>query len=40
LGRKSIVAPTDITRPEEVSQLVDVVLQKYGNIDILKTAPV
>ncbi|HHW04073.1 MAG TPA: 3-oxoacyl-ACP reductase FabG [Thermoanaerobacterales bacterium] len=35
MGRKSLEIPTDVTKPEDVAELVKKVLQEYGKIDIL-----
>jgi NAD(P)-dependent dehydrogenase (short-subunit alcohol dehydrogenase family) len=35
LGRRAIVAPTDVTKAEQCHQLVDTTLQTMGRIDIL-----
>ncbi|HHW04069.1 MAG TPA: glucose 1-dehydrogenase [Thermoanaerobacterales bacterium] len=35
LGRKSLVISTDVTRPDEVNNLINQVSDKFGKIDIL-----
>jgi NAD(P)-dependent dehydrogenase (short-subunit alcohol dehydrogenase family) len=35
LGRRALAVPTDVTRPEQCQQLVDVTLAEMGRVDIL-----
>ena len=35
LGRRVVVAPTDVTVPEQCQQLVDLTLKELGRVDIL-----
>lgn len=35
LGRRALVVPTDVTRPEQCEQLVDTTLRELGRVDVL-----
>ncbi len=35
LGRRAMAVPTDVTRPEQCQQLVDITIQEMGRVDIL-----
>jgi len=35
LGRRALVVPTDVTRPDECQRLVDTTLEQLGRVDIL-----
>jgi len=35
LGRRALALPTDVTRPEQCQQLVDVTIKELGRVDIL-----